>query len=203
MFVCIFEILLALSQGQGHHNSIRLRAVPKEKGLRKGRITDNTAGNEIPVAHTTQNSHWSKSMCPSIKSELHNTLDCEQSLKGLKISLRDTSISTSGNPGLVYNAYFICSCDVCSPSFSQPFSFGLAVYNSMCQFCGPVLPYAPCQISCGKKPEYAEETQQAQKRQTQLYVDLNSAIRRSPIHTRPGLTRDDPAVSGMAKLPYQ
>ena len=77
MFLCIFKILLVLSQGQDHHNSIRLRAVPKEKGLRKGRIIDNTVGNEIPVAHTTQNSHWSKSMCPSIKSELHNTLDCD------------------------------------------------------------------------------------------------------------------------------
>ena len=48
------------------------------KGLRKGGTINNTR-NEIHVAHTTQNSYWSKSMCPSIKPELHNTLDCERS----------------------------------------------------------------------------------------------------------------------------
>ena len=46
----------------------RLRAVPRGKGLRKVGTADNTGRNEIRVAHTTQNSHWSKSMCPSIKS---------------------------------------------------------------------------------------------------------------------------------------
>ena len=47
--------------------------------MRKGGTTNNTRRNEIRVAHTTQNSYWSKSMCPSIKSELRNTLDCERS----------------------------------------------------------------------------------------------------------------------------
>ena len=46
--------------------SCRLRAVPKEKELMKGGAADNTGRNEIRVAHTTQNIHWSKSMCPSI-----------------------------------------------------------------------------------------------------------------------------------------
>ena len=36
---------------------------------RKGGTADNTSRNEIRVAHTTQNSHWSKSTRLSIKSE--------------------------------------------------------------------------------------------------------------------------------------
>jgi hypothetical protein len=37
---------------------------------RKGGTADNTSRNEIHVAHTTQNSHWSKSICLSIKSDM-------------------------------------------------------------------------------------------------------------------------------------
>ena len=47
----------------------RLRAVLKGKELMKGGTADYTERNEIRVAHTTQNSHWSKSMSPSIKSD--------------------------------------------------------------------------------------------------------------------------------------
>jgi hypothetical protein len=36
---------------------------------RKGGTADNTSRNEIRVAHTTQNSHWSKSIRLSIKSD--------------------------------------------------------------------------------------------------------------------------------------
>jgi hypothetical protein len=36
---------------------------------RKGGTADNTLRNEIRVAHTTQNSHWSKSIRLSIKSD--------------------------------------------------------------------------------------------------------------------------------------
>jgi hypothetical protein len=36
---------------------------------RKGATADNTSRNEIRVAHTTQNSHWSKSIRLSIKSD--------------------------------------------------------------------------------------------------------------------------------------
>ena len=48
---------------------IRLQVVPKGNELMKGGIADNTERNEIRVAHTTENSHWSKSMCPPIKSD--------------------------------------------------------------------------------------------------------------------------------------
>ena len=44
------------------------QSLDRGKGLRKVGTADNTGRNEIRVAHTTQNSHWSKSMCPSIKS---------------------------------------------------------------------------------------------------------------------------------------
>ena len=44
--------------------SCRLRAVPKGKELMKGGAADNTGRNEIRVAHTTLNIHWS--MCSSI-----------------------------------------------------------------------------------------------------------------------------------------
>ena len=37
---------------------------------RKGGTADNTSRNEIRVAHTTQNSHWSKSTRLSIKSDM-------------------------------------------------------------------------------------------------------------------------------------
>jgi hypothetical protein len=37
---------------------------------RKGGTADNTSRNEIRVAHTTQNSHWSKSIRLSIKSDM-------------------------------------------------------------------------------------------------------------------------------------
>jgi hypothetical protein len=53
----------------------RLRAVPPFRGFRfpgmrkERRDADNTSRNEIRVAHTTQNSHWSKSICLSIKSD--------------------------------------------------------------------------------------------------------------------------------------
>ena len=36
---------------------------------RKGGTADNTSRNEIRVAHTTQNSHWSKLIRLSIKSD--------------------------------------------------------------------------------------------------------------------------------------
>ena len=56
----------------------RLRAVPPFRGFRfpgmrkerKGGTADNTSRNEIRVAHTTQNSHWSKSIRLSIKSDM-------------------------------------------------------------------------------------------------------------------------------------
>ena len=37
---------------------------------RKGGTADNTSRNEIRVAHTTQNSHWSRSIRLSIKSDM-------------------------------------------------------------------------------------------------------------------------------------
>jgi hypothetical protein len=40
--------------------------VPQEKGG----TADNTSRNKICVAHTTQNSHWSKKICLSIKSDI-------------------------------------------------------------------------------------------------------------------------------------
>ena len=46
---------------------IRLRALLHGKELINGGTADNTGRNEMRVAHTTQNSHWSKSMCPPIK----------------------------------------------------------------------------------------------------------------------------------------
>ena len=36
---------------------------------KKGRTADNRGRNEIRVAHTMQNSNWSKSKCPSIRSD--------------------------------------------------------------------------------------------------------------------------------------
>ena len=52
-----------------HLSLIRQRAVPKGNELMKGGSADNTERNEIRVAHDiTQNSHPSKSMCPSEKS---------------------------------------------------------------------------------------------------------------------------------------
>jgi hypothetical protein len=36
----------------------------------KGETADNTSRNEIRVAHTTQNSHWLKSIHLSIKSDM-------------------------------------------------------------------------------------------------------------------------------------
>ena len=69
------------------------------------------------------------------------------------------------------------------PPFLNPFPLGSLSTTACVNFLPWArIPYAPCQISRGKKPEYAEETHEAQERQTQLYVDLNSAIRRSPIH---------------------
>jgi hypothetical protein len=40
-----------------------------ERKGRKGGTADNTSRNEIRVAHTTQNSHWSKLIRLSIKSD--------------------------------------------------------------------------------------------------------------------------------------
>jgi hypothetical protein len=37
---------------------------------RKGGTADNTSRNETAFAHTTQNSHWSKSIRLSIKSDM-------------------------------------------------------------------------------------------------------------------------------------
>ena len=47
------------SPASGHPNTLQLR-----------HCADNTSRDEVRVAHTTQNSHWSKSMRLSIKSDM-------------------------------------------------------------------------------------------------------------------------------------
>ena len=49
--------------------SNRPRVGPKENELIKGAIADNSGRNEMRVLRITQNTHPSKSMCPSKKSQ--------------------------------------------------------------------------------------------------------------------------------------
>jgi hypothetical protein len=67
IYVCEVFCVLPKSYIRQLRYSCRLRAVPPFRGFRfpgmrkERRAADNTSRNEIRVAHTTQNCHWSKS----------------------------------------------------------------------------------------------------------------------------------------------
>jgi hypothetical protein len=62
---------------------------------RKGGTADNTSRNKISVAHTTQNSHWSKSICLSIKCSNYAINNFQTDARILKA--HSHSMSTGGS----------------------------------------------------------------------------------------------------------